>query len=38
MDFFDTDLYEVDHVDQGVRYVLKRNPIRQEEMGANRQA
>jgi transposase len=36
MDFFDTKLYEVEHVGHGVRYVLRRNPVRQQEMGANR--
>ncbi len=38
MDFFDNNLYEVDHVGHGVRYVLRRNPVRQQEMSANRQA
>jgi len=28
--------YEVEHIGYGVRYVLRRNPVRQQEMSANR--
>ena len=38
MDFFDTELYEVENPNNGVRYVLRRNPVRQAEMAKNREA
>lgn len=34
MDLFDTDLYEVE--DEGVRYILRRNPVRTKELEENR--
>ena len=37
MDFFDNDLYEVENKTDGVRYVLRRNPVREAEMAKNRQ-
>lgn len=37
MDFFDNELYEVEDTAHSVRYVLRRNPVRQQEMSANRQ-
>ena len=37
MDFFDTELYEVENKTDGVRYVLRRNPVRKAEMAKNRQ-
>lgn len=37
MDFFDSELYEVENKTDGVRYVLRRNPVREAEMAKNRQ-
>jgi Transposase DDE domain len=37
MDLFDQELAEV-LADEGVRYVLRRNPVRAQEVGENRQA
>jgi hypothetical protein len=37
MDFFDNDLYEVENKTESVRYVLRRNPVREAEMAKNRQ-
>ncbi len=37
MDFFDNDLSEVENKTDGVRYVLRRNPVREREMAKNRQ-
>ena len=37
MDFFDRDLYEVDNKIDNVRYILRRNPVRESEMARNRQ-
>ena len=37
MDFFDSELYEVENPTAGVRYILRRNPVRQAEMAKNRQ-
>ena len=37
MDFFDTDLYEVENTADGIRYVLRKNPVREVEMAQNRQ-
>ena len=37
MDFFDIDLYEVDNKIDNVRYILRRNPVRESEMARNRQ-
>ena len=37
MDFFDSELYEVENKADGVRYVLRRNPVREAEMATNRQ-
>lgn len=35
MDFFDSELYEVENKTDGVRYVLRRNPVRETEMVTN---
>ena len=37
IDFFDSELYEVENTTDGVRYVLRRNPVREAEMAKNRQ-
>ena len=37
MDFFDTELYEVENTTDGIRYVLRKNPVREVEMAKNRQ-
>lgn len=37
MDFFDRDLYEVDNKTDNVRYILRRNSVRESEMARNRQ-
>jgi len=37
MDYFDSELYDVENPIGGVRYILRRNPVRQAEMAKNRQ-
>ena len=37
MDFFDTELYEVENTTDSIRYVLRKNPVREVEMARNRQ-
>jgi transposase len=37
MDFFDSELYEVENKTDCIRYVLRKNPVREVEMTKNRQ-